>query len=129
MKVCLLKILLIKYIEIILISRKLMYTFVKNKREMSKIEFSFYFEIAALRHSNHRVCFSLPLWFSFYIGFLTQFFPGLIISSSIQNRGLKISCLVKNVYALTAYTVIIGLAERKEQTLKTVMTGIANRYS
>jgi len=34
------------------------------------------------------------------IGFLIQFFPCLIISRLIQNKGRQTTCLTKNVFAL-----------------------------
>ena len=122
MKACLLKILLIKYNEIILLSRKLIYTFVSKTCGMN-VSLTFNTIITALKHKGHRVP-ACPLWFSFYIGFLTQFFPGLFITSPIQNKGQQITRLNKKCLCSNGIPVIIGLADQSKRMLKTVMTAI-----
>lgn len=55
-----------------------------------------------------------------YIGFLIQFFPYLILSRLIQNKGQQTDCLKKCL--CNDLAIITGLADREtKQMLKTVM--------
>jgi hypothetical protein len=68
-------------------------------------------------HSLSNVVFLFP-GVSFFIGFLSYLFPCLIISRLIQRGGQSTDCLKK--WLCSDLTVIIGLAEKNKQMLKTV---------
>lgn len=79
---------------------------IKHRGEMKK-EFYFNEDIASgqeittneTRHGISTVVFLFPEVTNF-IGFLIQFFPSVIISTEIQNKGQQTTCLIKNVFAL-----------------------------
>jgi hypothetical protein len=74
-------------------------------------------------HADSDVVFLFP-GVCFIIGFLIQFFPGLFITSPIQNKGQLITRLNKKCLCSNGIPVIIGLADQSKRMLKTVMIAI-----